>query len=344
MEHDTLRVGVVGAGSNTRARHMPGLQAIDGVEIRCVCNRSRESSQRVADAFGIPAIADHWREIVDDAELDAVVIGTWPYMHCPITLAALRAGKHVMTEARMAMNASEARAMRDAAANRPDLVAQIVPSPMTLEVDATIKRLIAEGFLGRPLAVEVRAGGSWLDRDAPLHWREDRDLSGMNIMSLGIWYEAVMRWLGHATRVAAMGETFVKMRKDEDGMLRAVHVPDHLNVVAEMACGAQLNMRISNVAALGGGPELYLFGSEGTLRFADDTLYGGRRGEDALGPIEIPEEQRGSWRVEQDFVDAIRGRGTITLTDFETGVKYMEFTEAVTQAMATGATVSLPLL
>ncbi len=344
MGHDTIRIGIVGAGANTRARHLPGLQAIDGVEIRRVCNRSRESSKRVAGEFDIPAVADHWRDIVDDPELDAVVIGTWPYMHCPITLAALAAGKHVMTEARMAMNAAEARMMRDAAVDRPDLVAQIVPSPMTLEVDATIQRLLAEGYPGQVLAVEVRAGGAWLDRDAPLHWREDTDLSGLNVMSLGIWYEAVLRWIGHAKRVTAMGETFVKTRKDDRGFVRAVGVPDHLNVVAEMACGAQLSMRISNVAALGGGPEVYLFGSEGTLRFADDALYGGRRGDDALERIDIPEDERGTWRVEQDFIDAIRGQGTITLTDFETGLKYMEFTEAVVRSMASGATISLPVL
>ena len=50
----TIRIGVVGAGENTRTMHIPKLQAIDGVQIVSVCNRSRESSQRAADEFGIP--------------------------------------------------------------------------------------------------------------------------------------------------------------------------------------------------------------------------------------------------------------------------------------------------
>ena len=47
--------------------------------------------------------------------VDAVCIGTWPYMHCPISLEALSAGKHVLTEARMCMNLAEAVQMQAAA-------------------------------------------------------------------------------------------------------------------------------------------------------------------------------------------------------------------------------------
>ena len=46
---ETIRVGVIGAGINTTLMHIPGFQAIDGVEVVSVANRSRESGQRVAD-------------------------------------------------------------------------------------------------------------------------------------------------------------------------------------------------------------------------------------------------------------------------------------------------------
>src|SRR5919199_175874 len=133
---DTIRIGVVGAGGNTRLHHIPKLKKIDGVEIVSVANRSRASSARVAQEFGIPRVHDHWQELVNDPGIDAVVIGTWPYMHCPVTLAALAAGKHVLTEARIAMNAAEARQMLAASRAHPALVAQIVPGPFTLAVDA----------------------------------------------------------------------------------------------------------------------------------------------------------------------------------------------------------------
>ena len=89
MSTETITIGVIGAGRNTRDRHIPGLQAIDGVEIVSVCNRSRESSQRVADQFGISTVYDDWRELVTAGDTNAIVIGTWPYTHCEMTCAGL---------------------------------------------------------------------------------------------------------------------------------------------------------------------------------------------------------------------------------------------------------------
>ena len=343
MAQETVKVGIIGAGGNTRSKHIPGLQAIDGVEIVGVCNRSQESSQRVADAFGIPKIYSNWQEAIADPDTNAIVIGTWPYMHCRATVATLQANKHVMCEARMAMNAKEAHIMRMVSRQKTHLIAQIVPSPMTLRVDNTIKRLIAEGYLGDVLAIEARAGGAFLDSESPLLWRQDFDLSGLNIMSMGIWYEALMRWVGEATRIMAMGKTFVKMRPDADGVMRSARIPEHIDVVGDLACGAQLHIQVSSVAGLAGAPEVFLFGSNGTLRFSGNKLYGGQKGDAELSEIDIPDSEAGGWRVEEEFVNAIRGNEVITHTDFDTGVKYMEFTEAVTRSMQSGKAISLPL-
>ena len=87
-----VRVGVVGAGANTTARHIPLLQGIDGVEIVGVVNRSESSSSTVAKRFGIPKTYGHWEQAVADRETNVILIGTWPYLHCPVTLAALDAG------------------------------------------------------------------------------------------------------------------------------------------------------------------------------------------------------------------------------------------------------------
>lgn len=338
---DTIRVGVVGAGGNTTAMHIPMLRAIEGVEVVSVANRSRESSARVAQQFGIATVYDRWQELVAAPDSDAIVIGTWPYLHCQVTLAALASGKHVLCEARMAMNLREAIAMRDVARAHPRLIAQIVPAPHTLGVDTTIKRLLAEGFLGDPLAIDIRDGNSFLNRSTPLHWRQNKDLSGLNVMSLGIWYEALMRWFGPASRVFAMGRTFVKMRPDQSGELRAVQVPEHLDVVADMACGAQARIQISAITGLAGASTVMIHGSEGTLRFCEGRLSGGRRGDTTLEEIAIPVQERGGWRVEEEFIGGIRGTEQTRLTDFETGVKYMAFTEAVARSMTSGGAVSL---
>ena len=346
MGAESIRIGLIGAGKNTRDRHIPGFQAIEGVEVVSVCNRSRESGQRVADQFGIPKVFEDWWDVVEDDEIDAVCIGTWPYLHCTMTLAALENEKHVMTEARMAMNADEAHIMLDASREHPGLVTQIVPSPFTFAIDETVRSMIADGYLGDILAIDVNVSdGKFLEREAPMSWRQNRVLSGLNILHMGIWYEALMRWVGPASEVMAQTTVNVPMRKDDDGNLVHIDVPDHIDVICRMAIGAQARIRISSVIGLGQESGVWINGTEGSLYIdkSGQKLMGGRKGDSGLSEIGIAPEKKGAWRVEDEFIGAIRGEEQIRLTSFEDGVKYMEFTEAVTRSAQRREAVSLPL-
>jgi predicted dehydrogenase len=338
-----VHIGIVGAGSNARAHHIPGLRAIDGVEIVAVSNRTLESTKSVAEEFEIDRVHEDWRTLVDDDTIDAVVIGTWPNMHHPVTLAALSAGKHVLCEARMAMNSVEAHEMLEASKANPDLVAQLVPSPLSFGVDKTIRRLVDNGRLGTLISADIAfRGDAFPDPGAPVSWRENSELSGHNIMALGIWYESLMRWIGEASSVMAMGKTVFPVRSTPEGPVE-VEIPNHLDVMAMMECGAQARFQMSSVTGLSPTNEATLYGSEAVLRFEDGQLLMGRKGADRLEPIDIPQNEIGSWRVEEDFIDAIRGLRDVPLTDFETGVRYMEFTDAVWMSMEQGRLVDLPL-
>lgn len=330
-----VRVGIVGAGANTRERHIPGLRAIPGVEIVSVCNRHEESTKAVAAEFGIPTTYARWEDLVAARDTDAIVIGTWPYLHHAVTVAALQAGKHVLCEARMAMNLGEARAMQRVAQARSDLVAQLVPAPFTLHVDRTMVRLIADGYLGELLSVDLRANtGAFLDKDGPMTWRRDAALSGNNIMSMGIWYETLMRWVGEATRVYAAGRVYVRVRMDPATRKpREVTVPEHLDVIAQLRGGAQAHLQISSVHGLQPENDVTLFGSEGTLRFTGNGLFGGRRGDKKMRKIVVRKEDMSRWRVEEEFINAIHGTEEVSMTDFATGVRYMAFTDAVQQSL-----------
>lgn len=342
----SIRVGVVGAGANTRKFHIPNLKKIDGVEIVAVVNRSRASSERAAQELGIARVHDHWQQLVNDPGIDAVVIGTWPYLHCPITLAALAAGKHVLTEARLAMNATEARQMLAASRARPELVTQVVPGPTTFAADPMIMHLLADGYVGQLQCLDLRVSTGWLNRDAPLHWRMNRDYSGMNILSMGIWYECVSRWVGPAKAVMARTRVAVPYRFDEErGERRAVEVPDHVEVLTDLAGGAIGRMHWSSVAGFMPGPEVWLYGSEGTLRYQvqGNALSGARCGDKEMAPIAIPADKTYKWRVEEEFVSAIRGQEPVRRTSFLDAVNYMEFTEAVHVSSREGRRVHLPL-
>src|SRR5207253_8462765 len=240
MTARTIRVGFVGAGNNTRRRHIPGFQKQPGVELVAVANRTKESGERVAREFELTRVYENWRDLVRARDVDAVCIGTWPSMHCAITVAALEAGKHVLCEARMAMDAAEGRRMLDAAHRAPHLVTQLVPAPHTLEVDSTLTRLVSDGTIDEVLAVEIQANQQprFPDPAEPLHWRQDVTLSGHNVMNMGIWYEAMMRWLGPARRLMALGKVAVARRQGADGKFHDVKVPDHLEIIADLARGA----------------------------------------------------------------------------------------------------------
>jgi predicted dehydrogenase len=349
-----IRVGLIGAGGNTRSRHIPGLRAVPGVEIGAVCNRRPESTAAVAREFGIPRTCDNWEQVVADPGIDAVVIGTWPYLHCPITLAALAAGKHVLTEARLAMNAAEAHRMLAAARAHPRLVAQVVPSPFGLTAGAVIRERIAAGYLGALREVLViHRSAALADAHAPLSWRQDAGLSGVNMLTLGILHETLLRWVAPPVRVLAQAHAFIPNRTDPDsGARREVGTPDSVQALTLLEGGARAVYQFSGVAPFGQEMSVTLAGADGVLCYdlLEDRLSGSSRQEGgqpgpkaSLQPIPVPPEKVGGWRVEADFIDSIREGKPVRLTDFATGVRYMEFTEAVARSAQTGLPVALPL-
>jgi predicted dehydrogenase len=349
MAIKTLRVGLIGAGANMRSRHIPGLRAIDEVQIVAVCNRRPESTAAIAREYTIPHTYPHWEDVIADREIDAVVIGTWPYLHCPITLAALKAGKHVLTEARLSMNAAEAHRMLAAARAHPDLVTQVVPSPFGFKGHDVMLELIDGGYIGELREVQVCGLNAALaDPASPLSWRQDISLSGYNMLSLGIVHETLLRWVPPPVRVLAQVHAHVASRIDpESGVRRPVGTPDSVQVLAVLADGARATYHFSGVTPVGARTDITLFGSEGVLHYdlLNDRIRGASRrdGDKEIRDISIPTEKERGWRVEAEFVDAIRTGSPIQFTDFATGVAYMEFTEAVALSAEREEPVDLPI-
>src|SRR5688572_14220303 len=340
-----LRIGIIGAGGIVSSVHVPGLKRQRGVELVSVANRSLESSRRAADELGIARAYANWEELLEAGGLDAVLIGTWPYMHRTITLAALDSGLHVLCQARMANNAAEAREMLAASQQHPDLVCQLVPSSGTYRIDRALQRSLSEGFVGDILSVEVEMlQRGFASLDGELDWRHDPELSGINVLNVGGTYESAMRWLGPGNRVMAMTRVQVPTRRDEQGRRHAATIPDHVEVLYELAQGAPVHMKFSETTGLSAGNQIWIFGSEGTIHVDNEQrIFTGRRGDPALAELANPREQQAFHRVEEEFVNAIRGRERVTMNTFETGVRYMEWTEAIHRSAASGTAIQLPL-
>ncbi|MBT4125869.1 MAG: Gfo/Idh/MocA family oxidoreductase [Chloroflexi bacterium] len=350
MANETIKVGFIGAGANTALRHIPGLRAQQGVELAGVANRSIESSQTAADKYELGEAYPTWLDLVEDPEIDAVCIGTWPYMHSTITLTALDNGKHVMCEARMAMNGAEAKDMLAASIANPDLITQVVPPPHLMACEQHVIDLIADGYVGDIVNVNARVtdGSAFPDSDQDAHWRHIRELSGNNVMTTGIWYENLMRLVGPAESVSANAQIRVPHRRGWDGNRYEMTIPDQIDVIYSTGNGANVNLSVTTVSGPFAPPtEIWIYGTEGTIHIAtsglsnDPVVSGARKGDSDLSVIDVPAEKRGSWRVEEEFINAIRGTEPITRSNFTDSLKYMVFTDAIQESWQTGKRVYL---
>lgn len=350
MNAQTLRIGFIGAGGNTRLRHLPNLKGIEGVELTAVANRSRESSAAVATEFGIGRVAADWREIITADDVDAVVIGTWPNMHAEVTVAALRAGKHVLTEARMARDAAEAELMMAESRKHPSLVAQIVPSPFSMDFDSTVAEILAIGVIG-PVREVCLTHTTALAADpaARQTWRQDFEISGFNTLTLGIYYEIVQRWLRcDPESVVADAAVHTRSRPAFAGPgMAEIRIPDSLTFTgryapdaAGLAVGARIIGHFSGVEFGRTRDEVRLNGEKGALRLDVGRQELFLTTEVAERQVDVAPAKRRGWRVEDDFVASIREGAPVTLTDFESGLRYMRVTEAIWRSWNEGGAMT----
>jgi predicted dehydrogenase len=342
---ERIRVGIIGAGGIVGSTHIPGLRRMPGVEIVAVANRSLESSRRAAQEHDIPQAYADWEQLLAARGIDAVLIGTWPYMHRTITLAALDSGRHVLCQARMANDTAEAREMLAASQRHPNLVCQLVPTSGSYRIDRALQSLLGGGAVGDVLSVEVQMlQRGFASFGGELDWRHDPEFSGVNVLNVGGTYESAMRWLGPGNRVMGITRVQIPTRRDESGAERKASIPDHVEVLYELANGAPVHMKFSETTGLSRGNDIWIYGSEGTIHVDDEqNIFVGKRGDRALAPHPNPPEAQAKHRVEEEFVNAIRGIEPVALNTFEIGVRYMEWTEAIYRSSATGAAVSLPL-
>jgi len=329
-----IRIGIIGAGTNTRKVHIPNLQALEEVHIVEVANRSPISAQKVADEFHIPVVRNHWQEIIESPEVDAIVIGTWPNLHCEASCMALQADKHVLCEARMAMNESEARTMLQAAYKHPNCISQIAPSPFTLHADLTLLHMLDTNEIGTPRFFRfdyqtpplVPLGGE-------LHWRRNKLYSGTNIMVLGIIYESLLRWFGPAEWVNAHAEV-INNRAIDPGTQQEVEVevPDYLSVQMKTTSGVVGSLFLHELSNQPRQSSIRIYGDKGFIHLDFEPggkLYRSINSAGEMQEVRIPAGQLGKWRAEEEFINSIRGLEDIELTTFTTGVEYMKFTQAV---------------
>ncbi len=161
-----LKVGVIGNGMIANHAHIPGYQSIpDQVEIIYACDLKADRAREVADKYGIPKVTTDYKDVINDPEIDAVSICTPNLEHMRLTIDALQAGKHVICEKPLSMNADQSRAMCKAAKDSGKIL-QVALQMRFCGPGQFMKDYIANGHMGdvyyaRAQALRRRGVPTW---------------------------------------------------------------------------------------------------------------------------------------------------------------------------------------
>lgn len=173
---DKVRIGVLGTGIIIRDYHLQTLRNNPRAEVVAAGNLHGESLQRLARDFDIPKTYTDFAAMAADPTIDAVVIGLPNYLHAPVTVQMLEAGKHVLCEKPMAMSVAEAEQMLDAArrTGRKLMIAHMWRFDREIR---WLRDLVASGALGN--VFKVKSHAIWLyEGPRPDSWFVRRDLAG----------------------------------------------------------------------------------------------------------------------------------------------------------------------
>ncbi len=203
-----VKVGIIGSGGISQL-HMAGYKALDNVELYAACDINHKRAEEFGVKNGISHIYDDYNEMLQLKELDAVSVCTCNSSHAPATITALKAGKHVLCEKPMAMNAEEAIAMEKAAKESGKLL--MIGFVRRFGNDAKILKDFIEADMMGDI---YYAKASYLRRCGfPGGWFGDKSLSGGGpLIDLGVHVIDLVRYLMNKPKaVSVYGAAFNKL-------------------------------------------------------------------------------------------------------------------------------------
>ena len=269
----TIGIGIIGTGF-ARTTQLPAWRACEGASVVAIASGHRENAESVAREFDIPFVAENWREVVAREDVDLVSIATPPVTHAEIAIAALDAGKSVLCEKPMAMNAEETDAMRQRA-RASGRLALVDHELRFLPARRKMRDMILGGEIGRVRHAKFTfRSDSRAASDRPWNWWSDESAGGGALGAIGSHAVDALRWLLFAgvSHVSASLAAHVRERNDPStGGARAVTSDDEASMLLNFDDGAVTEkatgiVSISMVEA--GEPEhcVAVYGSEGALR------------------------------------------------------------------------------
>ncbi len=268
MATKKLKVGIIGSGSIATHRHAPEYHAHPDVEIVAFCDPHPERAERLANKYG-GKICKKYSDILELKSVDAVSVCTPNAFHAPITIAALKAGKHVLCEKPMATSAEEANAMI-AAAETSGKNLMIGHNQRLAPLHVKAKQLLIDGVIGKVITFRsafAHPGPEGWSIEGATGWFFDKKQAFVGTMGdLGVHKADLLRWL--------LGEEIIEVASFVEHLHKPMgDVDDNSVCLLRTESGAIGTLTASWTHNPGEDNSTVLYGSKGIMRLGGDPRF-----------------------------------------------------------------------
>jgi predicted dehydrogenase len=352
-------IGIIGVGFGAQV-HVPAFRS-EGWDVAAICSRTREKAQKAADEAGIPSVYTDPMELIRRDDLAAVAIITPPAAHHPLSIAALKTGKHVLCEKPFALDAKQGEEML-AAAEKSGKTAMVAHEFRHTPQRAYIRQLVAEDYIGK---FQLCTMELFLDRyvsrePRPLTWQAYKSEGGGLLGALGSHYIDGLRfWFGE---IASVTGWLAGLRPDvvdtATGKIVKAETDDTFSFMVTFKNGGMATMTSSFAVMPARGAKIAVMGDSGTLiaehpgpnPLENGVVVASRDGAplEALKtpaqytPFTDPRDHRlMAFRLlVRDFTKGIE-QGSSPAPNFTDGLRCQQVLDAVRESSASGRTVDL---
>ncbi len=348
---DTVRLGVIGAGFIGKV-HCNEFKAIPGVELAGVCDFLPARAEALATELGVKKAFKNAEELIADKSIDAVVVAVPNQYHASLTVLALQAGKHVLVEKPMALNAVEAKRIVDAQRKARKTV--MVAHQMRWEGLSQIVRKQAEdGAFGRIYNIKAgwwrRCGipgwGSWFTRMS--------ESGGGPLIDIGVHMLDLSLWLaGSPKPVSVFGSTYAEFGPKRKGLGTwgtpewdgRYDVEDLATAMVRLDNGATLTLEVSWAVNTDSDqkPFIHLMGTEGGASIYGDCakLVGQQFGRSFSIDVAKPGNVNPRSELSKHFIECVR-TGKEPISSAASGLLNNQVLDSIYESAKTGKLIEI---
>jgi predicted dehydrogenase len=339
-----LNVGVIGVGTIGK-QHLQGYTDNPKVKVIAISDVNMAVAKSVASDFGVKKFFKDYSDLLDLDEVDAVSVCTPPFAHAEITCDAARAGKHVLCEKPMAMNANESEKMVEAC-RQAGVKLGICSSRSRFNAAVeSAREYVQAGKLGKVYYVRSsnfrRRGRPGLDILRESKWFLDSSKAGGgSLIDLGCYdLDVILYILGSPQPVAVSAMTFRGVG-DQPTSDVIYDVEEHASLMVRFKDGLLATVDTAWASNMDRGEGIVLFGTGGGLKVEGFTFYTEQEGKQVAIQVDLPVQWRERFKFIDDFLIAcLEDRSP--KTPGEDGLKVMQIISMAYLSAELGKEVTL---